>query len=152
MIAAIGRAGGLAEEEAELAAEAVLGELAAALNWCSAQNVADHLPGPADGVVRRRCFDASMAQFAPPRFLDYVLERERLLDPGLCASLAVDAPRGGRHVSAVLTLLERAMPAAIWAEAQADLREIRRAFPPAAGREADSRGAREEVAVLPRAA
>ncbi len=70
------RAGAASRREAERSLIHLADELGGCLTWREAHNLADTMPEPVAGELRRAAYETAMARFSPRSFVTRLAERE----------------------------------------------------------------------------
>jgi uncharacterized protein (DUF2267 family) len=104
------RTGIASREEAERSLIDLAEELGGSLTWVEAHNLADLLPEPLAGRLRRATYESSMARFSVSAFLTGLAQRE-----------GVDEEEAARRAAAFFGMLREMLPAVRWARLAEEL-------------------------------
>jgi uncharacterized protein (DUF2267 family) len=104
------RTGIASREEAERSLLYLADELGGCLTWAEAHNLADLLPEPVAGRLRRATYESAMARFSASAFLAGLAERD-----------GVDVEEAARRAETFFAILRETLPQRRWARMSEEL-------------------------------
>ncbi len=97
------RSGAASRQEAERSLIHLADELGGCLTWREAHNLADMLPEPVAGHLRRAAYETAMARFSPRSFVSRLAERE-----------GVGVEEARRRAAVFFGILHERLPSGRW--------------------------------------